>query len=195
LAKIPGCSAIFDQLTQEVCAVICPPLLYSLAIFIGIMNNLGVFARCPSHAARIGIEEAMALNKKDAKIFTTLKKAAESGNSEAQVNLAAMVLEGRGSQLDPEVARKWYEKAAEWGEPGAHYGLALIYLEGNGVSKDKVEAYARLLAMKSGEVLLKKRFGPVIAKRMLDSVSRLEVKLSDQEKEKAVQRSRSFVER
>ncbi len=151
----------------------------------------------PAHVARIGaaqigIEEAMVLNKKDANTFATLKEAAESGNSEAQVNLATMVLEGKGTHLDPDAARRWYEKAAECGEPGAHYGLALIYLEGNGVSKDKVEAYARLLAMKSGEALLKTRFGPVMAKRMLDGVSRLEVKLADHEKEKAVQRSRSW---
>jgi uncharacterized protein len=135
----------------------------------------------------------MALNNKDAKMFTALKEVAETGNSEAQVNLATMVLEGKGTHLDPDAARRWYEKAAEWGEPGAHYGLAVIYLEGNGVSKDKVEAYARLLAMKSGEALLKKRFGAALAKRMLDGVTRLESKLTDNEKEKAIQRSRSFL--
>jgi TPR repeat protein len=135
----------------------------------------------------------MALDKKIAKLFVELKLAADIGNSEAQVKLAAMFLEGKGTAPDPNAARDWYEKAAEQGEPGAHYGLALIYLEGNCVPKDRVEAYARLLAMKSGEDLLKTRFGPVMAKRMLDGVSRLEAKLPDDEKKKAVQRSRSFL--
>jgi TPR repeat protein len=137
----------------------------------------------------------MALDKKSAQLFAELKLAADVGNSEAQVNLAAMYLEGKGTAPNPSAARDWYEKAAQQGEPGAHYGLALIYLEGNGVSKDKVEAYAHLLAMKSGESLLKTRYGPVVAERMLDGASRLEVKMLDHEKEKAVQRSRSLVKR
>ena len=137
----------------------------------------------------------MPLNKMDAKKFATLKEAAETGDSKAQVNLASMFLEGKGATPNSSAAREWYEKAAKSGEPGAHYSLALIYLEGNGVSKDKVEAYARLLAMNSGEALLKERFGPAVAKRMLDSVSRLGAKLSDPEKEKAMRRSGTFVGR
>jgi len=140
------------------------------------------------HLERIASE--MASRKQAVEIFETIMETAKAGNPDAQEKVATMLLEGKGVGSDAVAARKWYEKAAKQGEPGAYYGLALINLEGNGVREDKTEAYAYLLAMKSAAEFLKRRWGPAIAKRMLDAVSNLEAKLSIEEKDKGLRRSK-----
>jgi TPR repeat protein len=135
----------------------------------------------------------MALKKLDAQTFETIMETAKAGSPDAQEKVGTMFLEGKGVAPDAAAAREWYEKAAKQGEPGAYYGLALINLEGNGVRKDKIEAYAYLLAMKSEEGLLKKRWDLSIAKRMLNAVSSLESKLSDEERDLGRRRAKALL--
>jgi len=68
------------------------------------------------------------------------RKAAEKGNTDAQVNLAVMYAEGRGVELNGLNAARWYRKAAEAGNVIAQYNLAVMYHLGQGISKSYDDA-------------------------------------------------------
>ena len=68
------------------------------------------------------------------------RKAAEQGNSSAQVNLGAMYAEGRGVAQDFQEALAWYREAAQQGEAVACFNLGVMYIEGQGVARDLQEA-------------------------------------------------------
>jgi len=68
------------------------------------------------------------------------QKAAEKGNSWAQVELGQCYLEGRGVNKSEEEAFKLFKKAAEQGDVYAQGRLGLCYEEGEGVSQDYKEA-------------------------------------------------------
>lgn len=57
------------------------------------------------------------------------KKAADTGNPEAQYQLANMYLQGRGTEKNVSKAKQWFELAAESAHPGAQFGLAQILLD------------------------------------------------------------------
>jgi TPR repeat protein len=67
-------------------------------------------------------------------------KAAEQGNSSAQVNLGAMYAEGLGIPQDFQEALFWYHKAAQQGDAVAFFNLGVMYVEGQGVPRDLQEA-------------------------------------------------------
>jgi TPR repeat protein len=69
------------------------------------------------------------------------QKAADQGNSVAQVHLADLYRDGRGVTRDPAQAVIWYRKAAELGDPAAQGTLGILYSVGMGVTQDYVEAY------------------------------------------------------
>jgi len=69
------------------------------------------------------------------------RKAAEQGNTVAQIHLADFYRDGRGVARDMAQAAAWYRKAAEVGDAGAQGTLGLLYSVGMGVSHDDVEAY------------------------------------------------------
>lgn len=64
------------------------------------------------------------------------RKAADTGHTDAQTNLAAMYAEGRGVDPDGLEAVRLYRQAAEGGNVRAQYSLALMYHLGQGVSQD-----------------------------------------------------------
>ena len=68
------------------------------------------------------------------------QKAAENGNSWAQVELGQCYLEGRGVNRSEEEAFKLFKKAADQGDVYAQRLLGLCYEEGEGVSQDYKEA-------------------------------------------------------
>lgn len=70
-----------------------------------------------------------------------LKERAESGDSQAQCEIADMYREGYGTEQDFAEAMKWYRKAAEQGNPDAMYNLGAMYYYGDGVEKDLNEAF------------------------------------------------------
>jgi TPR repeat protein len=69
------------------------------------------------------------------------RRAAEQGNTDAQMRLGVMYEDGRGGlpQDDAEAA-KWYRKAAEQGNVDAQATLGFRYERGQGVSQDYVLA-------------------------------------------------------
>ena len=54
-------------------------------------------------------------------------KAADKGNTEAQLELGNRYFEGRGVEQKYSTAAKWYRKAAEQGIARAQYQLGLMY--------------------------------------------------------------------
>lgn len=72
--------------------------------------------------------------------FDETKKAADSGDSDAQNKLGFMYDQGKGVPQDYAEAVKWYRLSAEQGDASAQYNLALMYDRGDGVSSDPFEA-------------------------------------------------------
>lgn len=69
------------------------------------------------------------------------RKAAEQGNTVAQIHLADLYRDGRGVARDMAQAVDWYRKAADHGDAGAQGTLGILYSVGMGVTRDDVEAY------------------------------------------------------
>lgn len=61
---------------------------------------------------------------------------AESGQSNAQFNLALLYANGLGVAQSPPEARRWFQAAAEQGNTQAQYNLALMLQAGDGVPRD-----------------------------------------------------------
>lgn len=78
-----------------------------------------------------------------------LRKAARSGNPEAQFRLGVMFGNGDGVALDYDQAREWFEKAAAQGHENALITLAWMYANGAGVETN--ETRARELYLKAAE--------------------------------------------
>ena len=68
------------------------------------------------------------------------RKAAEQGNSVAQIALANMYYRGDGAPQDHAQAAAWYRKAAEQGHAAAEAALGVMYANGRGVPHDRAEA-------------------------------------------------------
>ena len=72
-----------------------------------------------------------------------LKMVAESGDANAQYDLAWMYDTGGDNKIlakDTRKAAEWYEKAAVQGHVKAQAGLGMLYVNGDGVPKDYVKA-------------------------------------------------------
>jgi hypothetical protein len=69
------------------------------------------------------------------------QKAADQGNTVAQIHLADLYRDGRGVTRDMAQAVDWYRKAADHGDAGAQGTLGILYSVGMGVQRDDVEAY------------------------------------------------------
>ena len=61
---------------------------------------------------------------------------AESGQSNAQFNLALLHANGFGVPRSPDEARRWFAAAAEQGNTQAQYNLALMLQAGDGIERD-----------------------------------------------------------
>ncbi len=72
--------------------------------------------------------------------FVQLLPLAESGNVEAQSNLAWLYLNGAGTEQDNVSAAKWYKKAAEQGDPYAQFNYAEMCEQGSGTQQSDEEA-------------------------------------------------------
>ncbi|MDO3666566.1 tetratricopeptide repeat protein [Acinetobacter higginsii] len=81
-------------------------------------------------------------------------KLAETGNVDAQYNVAMNFLNGdEGYPKDYDQAKRWLEMASEQGDASAQNALGIIYLRGLGGDKNlsKSEYYYRLAANKNHE--------------------------------------------
>lgn len=65
---------------------------------------------------------------------------AETGNTEAQVNVGEIFERGLGGEPNYEAAIIWYTKAAEAGNSRAQFNLGTFYEQGLGVEKNKITA-------------------------------------------------------
>jgi len=69
-----------------------------------------------------------------------IKKAAESGDANAQTSLALCYYQGESVEQDYNLAAFWYTKAAEQGDASAQCLLGMCYESGDGVEKDAKKA-------------------------------------------------------
>lgn len=67
-------------------------------------------------------------------------KAAQQGDSKAQINLGLAYENGKGIAKDEAQAAEWFRKAAEKGDPLAQDILGYLYANGKGVATDKEHA-------------------------------------------------------
>jgi len=74
--------------------------------------------------------------------IAVLGQRANDGDSEAQTQLAMRYQTGRGVEIDPAEAARWYERAARQGDADAQFNLGNMYLLGEGVSADDNQAVA-----------------------------------------------------
>jgi len=78
--------------------------------------------------------------KDDAEAVRWYRKAADQGDSVAQLYLGMRYSDGKGVPKDAAMAASWYRKAAEQGDAGAQGLLGDAYYNGDGVTRDLVEA-------------------------------------------------------
>lgn len=69
-----------------------------------------------------------------------LRKAAESGNPEAQFRLGVLYGNGEGVELDHDKAMGWFKQAARQGHESALITMAWMYANGAGVAVDEQKA-------------------------------------------------------
>jgi hypothetical protein len=94
------------------------------------------------------------------KHFDELRKRAEKGYPDQQVELAEAYLTGKGVQRDVALAAHWYEMAARRGNPQAEIQIGYFYETGIGVAVDLVRAFHWYqLASASGQVWGKVNLG------------------------------------
>ena len=74
--------------------------------------------------------------------FQGLKKLAEQGDANAQLNLGVMYDNGLGVTQDYKEAVKWYSKAAEQGHASAQNTMGVAYDYGQGVIQNYIQAHA-----------------------------------------------------
>ncbi len=70
-----------------------------------------------------------------------LRKAADSGNTEAMFLLAVCLAEGKKAPQDFRHAAKWFHEASKKGHVRAGLSLAFLYSKGRGVRLDQKLAY------------------------------------------------------
>jgi hypothetical protein len=71
-----------------------------------------------------------------------LRRAAQRGETSAQMELATRYLNGDGVDRDDAAAVSWLQEAARRGNGDAQYELGNTYADGRGVPRDPVNAYA-----------------------------------------------------
>ncbi|GBB87807.1 hypothetical protein RclHR1_01430016 [Rhizophagus clarus] len=116
---------------------------YEKIVDMGYTLGLLRFGYCYEYGigTRVDNNKALELVDKDyEKAIELYHKAANSGDSDAQNNLANMYRNGEGVDKDYEKAIELYHKAANSGDSDAQFNLALMYKNGEGVDKDYEKA-------------------------------------------------------
>ncbi len=106
-----------------------------------------------------------AVDKKDyAKALAVFLRLAETGNADAQYDLAMLYRTGKGVEKNLGKSFKWFQKAAEQGLPDAQYYLAYMYDNGEAVDKDLQKAFVWYLkAAEHGQGLAQINLGVIYA--------------------------------
>ncbi len=96
--------------------------------------------------------------------FAAWMALAEKGNAQGILNVAAMLMEGRGTARDPAAAVDWLRRGAMQGDPLSLHGLAQAHRDGAGVAADPAEADRLLrLAAEAGAVAAQREHGLTLA--------------------------------
>lgn len=108
------------------------------------MRNIGklLFTLLFTVAVNAYGQSVSSASQNEAESLAQLKMQAESGDPNAQYDLAWMYDTGDDSKIlakDIRKAAEWYEKAAIQGHAKAQTGLGLLYVNGNGVPQDYVK--------------------------------------------------------
>ncbi len=83
-------------------------------------------------------------------VFDRKLDAAETGDAEAQYDVAYRYEKGRGVDEDDDLALVWYMKSADQGIAKAQYKVGSFYLKGIGVDEDPQQA--RIWLQKSADL-------------------------------------------
>jgi TPR repeat protein len=106
------------------------------------LGGLLLFAVTQTAIADPFADGVAALDRRD---YTTalqlLRPLAESGNPDAQINLANMYFDGQGVPQDYAESVKWYLSAADQGSVDAQIALGFLYEYGDAVPLDFVQAH------------------------------------------------------
>jgi hypothetical protein len=108
-------------------------------------NQTYLTARRPTHTTasdcRIRGGEYVAYDRADLKTALGVwMQAAQSGDPEAQTNVAEIYERGLGGPPNYESAAQWYQKAADQKYSRALFNLGTLYEQGLGVEQDKLKA-------------------------------------------------------
>ena len=85
--------------------------------------------------------------------FNLLTKAAELGNTSAQVNLGNFYAAGKGVEKSLDKAAEWYKAAFRKGDPGGAHNLA-IDLKNQGRIKEAIFWFKRAIALNHGDTII-----------------------------------------
>jgi TPR repeat protein len=113
---------------------------------VGIDAALLAKANAGNAVAQVAVGESYAAGRGVARDYRRAaewyQKAAEKGDVNAELNLAALYRDGgKGFARNMAQAATWYTKAAEQGDVGAQGTLGTLYSIGQGVEQSYVEAY------------------------------------------------------
>lgn len=118
------------------------------------------FGRTVSGWRDIGLASLLLGSATAAESMATLRARAESGDLQAQTELATRYEAGKGTKKDAAEAVRWYRRAAEAGHVGAQHNLGVAYANGDGVAVDKAEAAKWYrLAAEQGNVMSQHNLG------------------------------------
>lgn len=124
------------------------PLLFLSVVFLCFLTGCGEQAAANKPEAVAPAVKAKELTQEE--YFAQLQKNAETGNAEAQFNLAWIYMHGEGYSgvtfmrdvpKDLAKAHDWYQKAAAQGHVNAQYNLGMLYKLGLGVKEDAASAF------------------------------------------------------
>ncbi|MBT40146.1 MAG: hypothetical protein CL938_16545 [Deltaproteobacteria bacterium] len=91
------------------------------------------------------------VEKDPVEAYVWFRKAAERGNSRAQVHLGMSYSKGRGVARDPAEAVRWLELAAEQNHSKAQLEVGIAYFRGAGVRRDRIRGLMwMVLAVETG---------------------------------------------
>ena len=80
----------------------------------------------------------IAVEQSNLNAFAQMKRAAELGFAEAQFELAAMYMEGRGTNVERDAAIRWARESSAAGHIPAKYALAMALLEQDASSEEAI---------------------------------------------------------
>lgn len=117
-------------------------IIVAITIFAAAVLSVAIQSSCSGDNGEADLKAAQeAQQKGDFETALPLfKKAAKSGNAEAQLTLGLMYETGMGVKADEKEAFSWYEKSAKQGYDMGQLALGDCYRRGVGVEVNKDEA-------------------------------------------------------